>query len=49
MSFNLIQIFLDIFSLISRLEITLHLAGFAFAVFIGALTWKLFLAGGDLP
>lgn len=49
MSFNLIQIFLDMFTLISRLEITLHLAGFAFAVLVGALTWKLLLRGGDLP
>lgn len=49
MSFNLIQIFLDIFTLISQTEIILHLAGFACAALVGALAWKLLLPGGDLP
>lgn len=43
MSFNLVQVFWDVFSLMSDLEIMQQAAGFAAAALVGALTWKLIL------
>lgn len=48
MTFNLVQIMLDIITLVSQLEITLHLAGFASAALVGAVAWQLLLPRGDL-